>query len=143
MKKRYIFLFLSISLVAIIVNLSLTHATDSLELSTHNNGVVNKTRSDDFTVKITFKNTGNTEGNWSVNVVFEGDFWIWKGISQNLALNAGSSKTLTWNGKVPANATNNSVARLVVYYGDSFKVLNWWIQVVSCPELSIQSSYVQ
>ena len=143
MKKKYVFLFLAIALVAVIVNLSLTRATDSIEFSTHNNGVITKANGEDFTVKVTFKNTGKTQGSWSVNVVFEGDAWIWKGTTQNLALNAGSTKTLTWDGMVPDNATINSVARLVVYYDDSYKALDWWIQVVPGAELSIQSSYVQ
>ena len=142
MNKKYAFLFLSIALVVVIVNFSITGASESIVFSSHENGVVDKALGDDFTVKITFKNTGQSQGSWSVNVVFEGDFWVWKGTPQNLTLNAGSSKTLTWNGVVPNNATVNSVARLVVYYGDSFKALNWWIKVVPGAELSIQSSSV-
>ena len=121
MNKKYAFLFLSIALVIVIVNFSVTGASDSVVFSFHENGVVSKARGDDFTVKITVKNTGKTEGDWSVNVVFEGESWVWKGTSQNLTLDAGNTKTLTWIGIVPDNATINSVARLVVYYGDSFK----------------------
>src|SRR3989304_4255627 len=120
MNKKYAFLFLSIALVVVIVNFSITGASESMVFSSNDNGVVNKARGDDFAVKITFKNTGQSQGNWSVNMVFEGEFWVWKGALQNLTLNAGSSKTLTWNGIVPNNATINSVARLVVYYDDSF-----------------------
>lgn len=141
--KRFVVLFLSIAIMAVIVNLSLTGANDSIECSTDTPGVVFKARGDDFTVKITFENIGKTEGNWTVAVVFEGEYWIWKGKSQNLALNAGSNKTLTWNGLVPENATISSMARLVVYYGDSFKALDWWIQIVPSAELSIQSSTVE
>jgi hypothetical protein len=143
MKKRYVVLFLAIVLVAVIVNLSLTQATDNVELTTHSNGVVLKAQGDTFTATITFKNTGKTQGIWSITAVFEGDSWTWTGTTQNLTLNAGSTKTLTWNGMVPANATLGSMARLVVYYGDSYKALDWWIQVVSGAELSIQSSSVQ
>ena len=143
MNKKYAFLFLSIALVIVIVNFSVTGASESVVFSSHDNGVVPKARNDDFTVKITVKNTGKTEGNWSVNVVFEGVSWVWKGSSQYLTLDAGITKTLAWNGMVPNNATINSVARLVVYYGDSFKTLDWWIRVVPGAELSIQSSSVQ
>jgi hypothetical protein len=143
MNKKYAFLFLSIALVIVIVNFSVTGASESLAISSHDNGVVPKAPGDDFTVKITFKNTGKTEGDWSVTVVFEGESWVWKGSSQNLTLDAGNTKTLTWTGLVPDNATINSVARLVVYYGDSFKTLDWWIRVIPSAELSIQSSSVQ
>ena len=143
MKKKIAFLFLSIALVAVAINLSFTGASDPVEISSNENGVVTKARGDDFTVKITFKNTGKTEGTWSVTTVFEGDAWIWNGIPQNLTLNAGSTKTLTWNGVIPNNAIINSVARLVVYYDDSFKALDWWIRVVPSAELTIQSGSVQ
>lgn len=36
-------------------------------------GVVDKTPCEAFIVKITFKNTGTTEGTWSVNIAFEGE----------------------------------------------------------------------
>jgi hypothetical protein len=143
MDKRFVFLFLSLTLVVVVVNFSLTGGTDTVVCSTDDNGVVSKVRGDDFTVKITFKNIGKTEGNWAVNVVFEGDFWIWKGTSQNLTLGDGVSKTLAWSGIVPYNATIDSMARLVVYYGDSYKALDWWIRVVPGAELTIQSSSVE
>ena len=143
MKKKYVFLFVSISLVIAIVSLSLVGAPDSVEVSAKDKGVVTKARGEDFTVEISFKNTGKSEGSWSVNVVFEGDTWIWKGTTKTLTLDAGSTKTLTWNGMVPENATINSLARLVVYYDDSFKALDWWIQVAPGAELAIQSSNVK
>src|SRR5512136_2574562 len=143
MDKRFVFLFLSLTLVVVAVNFSLIGGTDTVICSTDDNGVVSKVRGDDFTVKITFKNIGKTEGNWAVNVVFEGDFWIWKGTSQNLTLGDGLSKTLTWSGIIPNNATVDSMARLVVYYGGSYKALDWWIRVVPGAELAIQSSSVE
>jgi hypothetical protein len=48
-----------------------------------------------------------------------------------------------WSGVVPINATLGSVARLVVYYEDSYKALDWWIRVVPGAELTIQSSAVE
>jgi hypothetical protein len=143
MAKKYVLLAISIALVVVIVSFSLTGASENVVLSSHDSGVVDKARGDDFTAKITFKNTGKTEGNWSVSAVFEGEAWVWKGLVQNLTLGAGATKTLVWNGTVPNNATINSVARLVVYYNDSFKALDWWIHVVPCAELTIQSSSVQ
>ena len=52
-------------------------------------------------------------------------------------------RTLTWGGTVQANASVGSVARLVVYYNDSFQALDWWIHVVPGAELSITSSTVR
>jgi len=143
MAKKYALLFILAVLVFVVVNLSVTNATNSLTVSHNENGVVDKAQGNAFTVKIAFKNTGKTAGNWSVNTVFEGASWSWVGTPQNLTLNPGSTKTLTWTGTVPANATINSVARLVVYYNDSFKTLDWWIHVVPGAELSIQSSSVE
>jgi hypothetical protein len=94
-------------------------------------------------VEIVFKNTGSTVGNWSVNVAFEGEKWTWKDAPQNLTLKASQTKALTWNGKVPEDAPIDSVARLVVYYDDSFIALNWWIHVVPAAELAIASSSVK
>src|SRR5690606_40500390 len=37
--------------------------------------VVDKAPGEAFTVKITFKNTGKAEGNWSVNIAFEDNSW--------------------------------------------------------------------
>ena len=143
MTKKYAVLFLSIALLTVVVlNFSLAGANDSVVLCSQETGVVEKARGDAFTVTITFQNTGRAEGNWSVNVVFEGDSWSWKGTPKNLTLDADAKKTLVWNGVVPANATINSVARLVVYYDDSFKALDWWIRVVPAAELTIKTSSV-
>ena len=106
-------------------------------------GVVDKTQSEAFTVKITFKNTGKTEGTWSVNIAFEGDAWSWSGTPQSLTLKPESAKTLVWNGIVPCNATVESLARLIVYYDNSFAPLDWWIHVVPGAELTITSSTVE
>jgi hypothetical protein len=108
-----------------------------------NGGVVDKTQSEAFTVKIAFKNTGTTEGTWSVNIAFEGEKWTWTGTQHSLTLRSGRTKTLTWNGTVPSDAAIDSVARLIVYYNDSFVPLDWWIHVVPGAELTITSSTVE
>jgi hypothetical protein len=141
-RKRGV-LFLSIvMLAAVALSFAIAGAENSVTVSTQNSGIVEKSRGEAFTVSITFQNTGTSDGSWTVNVVFEGDSWNWKGTAKSLTLNANERKTLVWNGAVPTNATINSVARLVVYYGDSVKALDWWIQVASNAELSIQSSNV-
>ncbi len=118
-------------------------AASTLTCSPQADGVVDKAQGAAFTVKLTFKNTGASNGNWSVAVVFEGNYWSWVGATQNLTLTPGSSKTLTWTGNVPNNATLDSFARLILYYNDSFKSLDWWIHVVAGAELSITSSTVE
>ena len=144
MAKKYALLFLVALLLVVAVNFSVSNTGNSLVFA-HNqqDGVVDKAAGDDFTVKITFKNTGSTEGNWSVNITFEDEVWSQVGTPQNLTLKSGETETLTWTGVVPANATVDSVARLGVYYNDSFKALNWWIHVVPGAELSIRSSSVE
>ena len=144
MVKKYALLFLVAVLVVVVVNLSMTDTGNSLVFA-HNQKdcVVDKAAGDDFTVKITFKNTGKTEGTWSVNIAFEDSSWSQVGTAQNLTLTPEQTETLTWDGIVPANATVGSVARLVVYYDDSFQALNWWIHVVPGAELTIKSSLVE
>jgi hypothetical protein len=141
--KKYALVCLTIVLALAIANFSLTKATDPLTFSHNDKDLVEKTIGEAFTVKINFKNTGSNQGNWSVNVTFEGDSWSWTGTSKNLTLGAGETKALTWNGAVPTNAKIGSMARLVVYYNDSFKALDWWIQVVPDSELTITSSCVE
>jgi hypothetical protein len=144
MAKRYAVLFLVAVLVVVAVTFSVTDTSSSLTFATNQNeSIVKKAAGDAFTVKITFKNTGKTGGSWSVNIAFEDKSWVQVGAPQNLTLEAGETETLTWNGVVPANATVGSVARLVVYFDDSFKALNWWIQVVPGAELTIKSSSVE
>jgi len=106
-------------------------------------GVVDKAPCEAFTVKIGFKNTGTTEGTWSVNIAFEGESWSWSGAPLILTLKPCKTKTLTWNGSVPCDAPNGSTARLIVYHNDSFTRLDWWIHVVSNAELTITSSTVK
>jgi len=144
MAKKYALLLVSLVLivVVVVVNLSVIGEATSVSVSSQEKGVVDKAQGGAFTVKIVFKNTGKVEGTWSVNVVFEGESWMWKGEAQNVTLKSEAVQTLTWNGNVPANATINSVSRLVVYYGDNFKALDWWIHVVPGAELSILSSNV-
>ncbi len=144
MAKKYALLLLVALLVAGIVNISVSDTGDSLVLA-HNQQdcVVDKAAGDDFTVKITFQNIGKTEGTWSTNIAFEAEFWSQVGAPQNLTLDPGQTKTLTWNGVVPAEATVGSMARLVVYYNDSFRALNRWIHVVPGAELTIKSSSIE
>jgi hypothetical protein len=144
MAKKYALLFLVAVLVAIIVNFSVSDTGSSLVFAhDQQDCVVDKAAGDDFTVKITFQNTGKTEGTWSINIAFEDEVWSQVGTPQNLTLGPGQTKTLTWNGIVPANATVGSMARLLVYYDDGFKALNWWIHVVPGAELTIKSSSVE
>ena len=146
MAKKYALLFLVALLIVFVFNFSVSDTGTSLVFAhdqQNGDGVVNKAAGDEFTVKITFKNTGSAKGNWSVNIAFEDEVWSQTGIAQNLVLNPGETETLTWTGAVPANAAVDSVARLVVYYNDSFKTLNWWIHVVPGAELFIKSSSVE
>lgn len=140
--KKYIVFCIAITLIAAMASLSLTQATEDLTLTCSGSGVIHKTKGDSFTVKLTVQNTGDTEGNFSVNVTFEGDSWNWKGTQKTFTLEAGESKQLVWEGSVPKNAQIDTTARLVAYYDEQFKALNWWIHVVSPSNLSIISSYV-
>ena len=144
MAKKYALLFLVAVLMVVAVSFSVSDTGSSLVFA-HNQKdcVVDKAAGDDFMVNITFQNTGKTEGTWSINIAFEDEVWSQAGTPQNLTLDPDETKTLTWNGVVPANATVNSMARLVVYYDDGFKALNWWIHVVPGAELIIKSSSVE
>ncbi len=141
-KYAILFVLAAVSMVLIVLNFSLAGADGSVVFSSREKGVVSKGQGDAFTVTVVFQNTGVATGTWSVNAVFEGTTWSWQGTAKNLTLAGGDQKTLAWNGIVPANATIDSVARLVVYYGDSYKALDWWIRVVPGAELTIKSSYV-
>ena len=144
MAKKYALLFLTAVLAVVIISFSLSGTGNSLVFALNQNcTTVDKAAGDAFTVKITFTNTGKTEGTWSVNIAFEDSVWSQVGTAQNLTLTPGQTETLTWDGIVPANATVGSVARLVVYYDDSFQALNWWIHVVPGAELTIKSSIVE
>jgi hypothetical protein len=145
MKRRYALLSLAVATLIIIVGfLAVGSASQSLScFACGGGGVVDKTQSEAFTVKITFKNVGKTEGTWSVNIAFEGEKWTWTGTTQSLTLKSCKTKTLMWNGTVPSDAPIDSVARLIVYYDDSFVPLDWWIHVVPGAELTITSSTVE
>lgn len=144
MAKKYAPLLMVVVLVFAIVSFSGSDTGDALVFACdHDNDVVDKAAGDAFTVKITFKNTGETEGSWSVNIAFEDNSWSWTGNPQILTLEPEETEMLTWNGFVPANAAVDSMARLVVYYDDSFEALNWWIHVVSGAELTVESSTVE
>jgi hypothetical protein len=141
MAKKYALLFLVAVLAVVIVNFSVSDTGDSLVFAhAQDCSTVDKAAGDAFTVKIAFKNTGKTAGTWSINIAFEDSVWSQVGTPQNLTLTPGQTETLVWNGVVPANATVGSLARLVVYYDDSYKALNWWIHVVPGAELTIKSS---
>lgn len=143
MKKKFILLVFSAVLLIAIVNLSFTNATDALEVTEKRKEVVEKVQGEAFTVEIGFKNIGKNEGKWNINIVFEGDTWSQEGNSQEIELKPNEGKTLSWTGTIPDDAPINTLARLVIYYEDSFKVLNWWILVVPGAELSITSSCVK
>jgi len=145
MKKKNVLLSLTVAVMLLMVVFSAVGSdTSTLTLACEGGGgVVDKTPCEDFKVKITFKNTGKGEGTWSVNIAFEGESWIWRGASQILTLKPCQTKTLTWNGNVPCDASVDSQARLIVYYNDSFMPLDWWIHVVAGAELTVTSSTVE
>lgn len=140
--KKYALLCLVVILAVAMASFSLTQATDNIVFTSNNSGTVNKEKGETFTVKLNVKNTGEDKGEFSISVTFEADSWTWKGTQKTITLNDGETKQLTWDGKVPENAAAGSVARLIVYYGDSYKALDWWICVSSNSELSIISSQV-
>jgi hypothetical protein len=140
--KKYAILCLAVMLAVVMASFSLTQATDNIVFTSINSGTVNKDKGEAFIVKLNVKNTGEDKGEFSINVTFEADSWTWKGTQKTITLNDGETKQLTWDGKVPENAAAGSVARLIVYYGDSYKALDWWICVSSNSELSIISSQV-
>jgi hypothetical protein len=144
MLKKLTLLFLAAMLVFVISSFSFTGSDNSLVFAcNHYEGVVDKAAGDAFTVEITLNNTGETEGVWSVNIAFEGSSWSQAGTPQNLTLQPEETKMLIWNGLVPDNAPFDSIARLVVYYDDAFERLDWWIHVISGPELTIESSTLE
>jgi hypothetical protein len=105
-------------------------------------GTVDKKPGESFTVKITFKNKGTTDGTWNTTVTFEGDYWIWKGEKKELVLESDEKETLMWEGNVPVDAEVDSIARLVVYHDGDYVALNWWIHVISGAELCVVDSKV-
>lgn len=144
MAKRYGLLLLIALLVVVIFSFALSDTGDSLVFAhKRDSSIVDKVAGDEFKVEIAFKNTGKTEGTWSINIAFEDSSWSEVGTPHSLTLTPGQTETLLWEGVVPANAPIGSVSRLVVYYDDSFQTLNWWIHVVPAAELYIKSSIVE
>ena len=143
MKKKLSLIVFSAVLLIIMFNFSFTNATDPLEFSEKRSEIVEKVQGEIFTVEIGFKNTGKKEGRWNISIVFEGEHWFQIGNSQYLELEPSEEKIVSWTGIVPTDAPIDSVARLVVYFEDSFKPLNWWIYVVPGAELTIKSSCVK
>jgi len=144
MRKRFALLSLTVATLIIMVGLSAIGSDNqSLSCLACEGGVVDKTPCEAFVVKIAFKNTGKTEGTWSVNIAFERESWTWSGTPQTLTLKPCETKALKWKGSVPCDASIGSVARLIVYYNDSFTPLDWWIHVVPSAELTIASSVVE
>jgi len=143
LKKKLSLIVFSAVLLIIMFNFSFTNATDPLEFSEKRSEIVEKVQGEVFTVEIGFKNTGKNEGRWNISIVFEGEHWFQIGNSQYLELEPSEEKIMSWAGIVPTDAPLDSVARLVVYFEDSFKPLNWWIYVVPGAELTIKSSCVK
>ena len=144
MAKKYAILLFSALLIFVVISISLNDGVNFMVLSaSQKEGFVNKAAGDPFTVEIVFQNTGKTEGDWSINIALEGKSWFQSGMPLNLQLEAGKKETLTWTGFVPTDAVPGSVARLVVYYDDSYQALDWWIQVTRNAELTIESSSVE
>ena len=144
--KKHVLLLGSMAMLIILVSFSVV-SLDNKDLTClaceAEGGVVDKMPYEAFKVKIVFKNTGKTRGTWSVNVAFEDEAWTWSGTPQILTLKTCKTETLTWSGTVPCDAPIDSMARLVVYYNNSFTALDWWIHVVSGAELTITSSTVE
>jgi hypothetical protein len=145
MMKKFALLSVALATVVIMVGFSAlgSNTQSSICFACEEKGVVDKAPCENFTVTISFKNTGSTEGTWSISVAFEGEKWTWNGTPRTVTLKPCKTKTLSWNGSLPCDAPIDSVARLIVYYNDSFTRLNWWIHVVSGAELAITSSTVR
>jgi len=142
--KKSIVLVIAVTALIIMTGISSVGSNKSVSACLPScRGVVDKEPKEIFAAEITFKNVGTSEGTWSVNIAFEGEKWTWTGTAQKLTLGSCDKRTLTWEGTVPATASVGSVARLVVYYNDSFQALDWWIHVVPGAELSITSSIVR
>ena len=146
MKKRYV--LLSLAVVTLVITLGFSDAGSEDQslacLACSGDGrIVEKAQGEAFIVEMTFKNTGENDGTWSVNIAFECESWSWSGTSQNLTLKPCSKKALTWNGDVPEDAPMDSVARLIVYYDGSYETLDRWIHVINSAELTITSNTVK
>lgn len=143
MKKKLVIMVFSALLLLVLINLSFTNANDILEVQGKPKRVIEKNQGEEFTVDIEFKNIGKNRGSWNINIVFEGEYWSQKGIPQNIELDPNEEKKLIWKGTIPDDAPIHTLARLVVYYDDTFIALNWWIHVMPGAELTITSSSVK
>jgi hypothetical protein len=141
--KKVVLTSLFIALLVLVLRVSTCSSEQSLSCIPSPGRLVDKAPGGLFTVEIVFKNTGGVTAQWSVNVEFEGAQWIWAGKAQSLTLQPSETNTLIWNGIVPSSAPMDSIARLIVYYGSSFKALDWWIHIVPSAQLSIVNSTVQ
>jgi hypothetical protein len=143
--NRTLSLIVTFSAVIIIASVLVTHPNESglTCLALEEADVVDKAQGETFTVRITLKNVGKTEGTWSVNVAFEGEDWSWSGTPKTLTLKQCHKKALAWTGDVPSDSQVDTVARLIVYYDDSFVPQDWWIHVTEAAELTITSSSVE
>lgn len=148
LKKIHV-LTTSILVIAVVVALFFTLSTPITTKAVLNvqcdpkTNVVDKRQGEAFAIQVMFKNTGDTNGTWRVDVSFEGESnWSWKGTPQTLVLKSSKTATLTWTGNVPVEAEVGSTARLIVYFNDEFAPQNWWIHVLAGAELKIVSSEV-
>lgn len=144
MTKGSVLPFLAVAILIAMINVSVVGSSDQfLNCLPSCGGVVDKPPGGAFNVEIGFKNIGKTEATWSVNIAFEGEKWSWTGNPQTLTLASCNTKTLVWNGSVSTDAPIDSMARLIVYYGDSFTAQDWWIHVVPSAQLTITTSIVK
>ena len=148
MRKTH-YLTVPIIIAAVTVILFYTLSTPTLTKAVLNvqcepaTKVVGKRQGEAFTVKVSFKNTGDVNGTWTVNVSFEGESnWGWAGTPQTLMLKPSKTATLTWTGNVPADAEVGSTARLIVYFDNEVVPQNWWIRVLAGAELEVINSEV-
>jgi len=143
--KRHIPALFLLATLATMLYVSTTGLNDRslICLGCRNWKTVDKLAGEDFTVEIAFKNAGETEGVWSVNIAFEGDEWTWGGTPKTLHLEPSKGAILIWGGHVPEQASPGSTSRLIVYYNWSFEPLDWWIHLVEDAELTIVSSTVE
>jgi len=148
MRKTY-YLILFVIVTAVVGVLFYTLSTPVIRGAVLNvqcgpvTNVLDKRQGETFMVKVTFRNTGDVSGSWSVNVAFEGESnWSWRGTAQTLVLKSSKTATLTWTSQVPENAEVGSTARLIVYFDDDFAPQNWWIRIMPGAELRIVSSEV-
>ncbi len=143
--KRHILVAFLLPTLTIMLYVSVTDSNDHslICLGCRNPRTINKLAGEAFAVEITFKNEGQTEGSWSVNIAFEGEEWTWSGTPKTLRLEPCKGTILIWSGYVPEQASPGSTSRLIVYYNLSFEPLDWWIHIVEDADLTIVSTTVE